>query len=238
MTESPTLTVDDLTFALRWSDRRKTVGVIVDRDGSLILAAPTGCPLDLVERVAREKRFWAHAKLAEKRALSHPLSPKEFVNGEGFPYLGRNYRLRLVDAPAPGAPEPPLRLHQGRFLLQQRERARAREHFIAWYAEHGHPWLRRRVALFADRIGVTPQGIEIRPLGYRWGSCTAGGRLNFHWRSVLLPPRIIEYIVAHELVHLCEGRHNAAFWKRLERAMPDCAAREQWLAEHGARYDL
>ncbi len=238
MTDPQTLTIGELTFTLRRSDRRKTVGITVDRDGSLILSAPTDCPLDLVERTAREKQFWVYTKLAEKEARSHPLPRKEFVNGEGFSYLGRSYRLRLIKPSTPELPIPALRLHQGRFLLQERARTHAREHFIAWYTEHGRPWLCRRVALFADRIGVAPRAIALRPLGYRWGSCTADGQLNFHWRTILLPPRIVEYIVAHELVHLCEGRHDKDFWKRLERAMPDFDVRKQWLAEYGVRYDL
>ena len=70
-------------------------------------------------------------------------------------------------------------------------------------------------------------------LGFHWGSCSRSGRLNFHWRTILLPPRIIEYGVAHELVHLRELRHNLEFWRRLERVIPDFAARKQWLAENG-----
>ena len=160
------------------------------------------------------------------------------MTGEGFYYLGRSYRLRLI-APAPPDPTlPALRLHQGRFLLQETARARARAHFIAWYTEHGCPWLARRVALFAERISVAPRSLALRPLGYRWGSCTADGRLNFHWRTILLPPRIIEYVVVHELVHLRAGRHDQEFWTCLARALPDFDARKRWLAAHGASYDL
>jgi len=60
--------------------------------------------------------------------------------------------------------------------------------------------------------------------------------LNFHWRTVKLPPRIIEYIAVHELVHLVEPHHTEAFWLRLERAMPDMAVRKKWLAENGSRF--
>lgn len=83
----------------------------------------------------------------------------------------------------------------------------------------GKPWLD------AARIS--------QDLGYRWGSCGKGGRLFFHFRTVLLPPPIIEYVVVHELVHLVEPHHNPAFWARVERAMPDFADRKQWLAEKG-----
>jgi len=76
--------------------------------------------------------------------------------------------------------------------------------------------------------------VQVRDLGYRWGSCGRG--VNVHWRTILLPPRYIDYILAHELVHLCEPRHNKRFWAALERVMPDFAERKQWLAEHGGRF--
>ncbi len=69
-----------------------------------------------------------------------------------------------------------------------------------------------------------------RDLGHRWGSCGKGGKLCFHWRSILLPSSIVEYIVVHELVHLHEPHHTPVFWTRVERAMPDFAKRKQWLA--------
>ena len=62
--------------------------------------------------------------------------------------------------------------------------------------------------------------------------------LYFHWRVAMLPTTLIEYIVAHEMVHQLERRHSAAFWERLERIIPDYRERSRWLAEHGAEYDL
>ena len=73
----------------------------------------------------------------------------------------------------------------------------------------------------------------MQDLGYRWGSCGKGEMLYFHWKTILLPARIAEYVVVHELVHLHEPNHSAEFWQRLERAMPDYEERKQWLAEHG-----
>src|SRR5207237_2770389 len=118
--------------------------------------------------------------------------------------------------------------------LLRTKRHRGQEHFVQWYARHGCPWLRHRVERFATRIGVTPPAVQVRDLGYRWGSCGRG--VNVHWRTILLPPRSIDYILAYELVHLCEPRHNKRFWTALERVMPDFAARKHWLAEHGDRF--
>ena len=57
--------------------------------------------------------------------------------------------------------------------------------------------------------------------------------MYFHWKTILLPKHIAEYVVVHEMVHLHEPHHTAEFWLRLERAMPDYAQRKSWLAEHG-----
>jgi hypothetical protein len=88
---------------------------------------------------------------------------------------------------------------------------------------------------FRGRIGVEPSDVLVRDLGHRWGSCGKGDKLYFHWRSILLPPSIVEYIVVHELVHLHEPHHTPAFWTRVERAMPDFAKRKQWLAENATQ---
>lgn len=57
--------------------------------------------------------------------------------------------------------------------------------------------------------------------------------MYFHWKAILLPPRIAEYVVVHEMAHLHEPHHTPAFWMRVERAMPDFERRKIWLAEHG-----
>lgn len=227
--------INELEFELRRSNRRKTVGITVDRQGELVVSAPTSCPVELIRGFVEEKRLWIYTKLAEKEMLLPPRSRKEFVTGEGFPYLGRNYRLKLVDAERG---QPPLRLYQGRFLLDRQRKDDWKKRFILWYADHAVPWLEHRLNLLKDRVGVISSGVKVRDLGSRWASCNAAGILNFHWRTILLPARIIEYVIVHELVHLAEPHHSPEFWRRVERAMPDFAARKKWLAENGVKADI
>jgi predicted metal-dependent hydrolase len=226
-----TLTVDDLNFEVRWSNRRKTIELAVERDGLLTILAPEGTAQSTLEQFVHEKRFWIYKKLAEKDALRSPKVSKEFVNGEGFPYLGRSYRLLLVDDQ-----DEPIKLINGRFRLRRSDVPLAKRCFIDWYMGHARPWIARRISEHADRLGKRPTGLEIRDLGFRWGSCGKSGGLNFHWATILLPPSIVEYVVVHELVHLIEPNHTPEFWARLERVMPDYETRKKWLAENGAGY--
>lgn len=225
-----TLVVDDLHFEIRRSPRRRTVQITVDRGGELVLSTPETCPLKKMAGFVREKRFWIYTKLAEKEALLEHAPTKEYVSGEGFPYLGRGYRLLLVDRQ-----DVPVKLEGGRFKMRRDVAAAGRAALIAWYTEHALGWLPKRVDRLAGRVGVKPAAIAVKDLGYRWGSCGKNANLNFHWRTILLPPRLIEYIVVHELTHLHEPHHTPEFWLRVERAMPDFATRKQWLAETAGR---
>lgn len=232
---SEQLQIGDLMFAVRRSVRRKTIGITVDRDGSLILHSPTECPSTLLERVAQEKLLWTYTKLSEKKLLFRPARPKKFINGEGFYYMGESYRLLLIEPDAIKHQPLPLKLLDGWFMLHRDERPRAEHHFISWYTSQAQDWLKLRVARFAARVDVQPRDVEVRRLGYRWGSCSPTQRLNFHWRTILLPPEIIDYIIVHELVHLREPRHSVEFWRRVERIIPDYLQRKNWLSVNGSK---
>jgi predicted metal-dependent hydrolase len=223
------LTRSGLTFEVRRSERRKTVGITVDRDGSLLLHAPSTTGDDDLRDAVRDKEVWVYGKLAEKEELLRAWRPKEYVSGESFSYLGRRHRLRLVDDRA----APALRLNQGRFELRRDAQDEAAAHFARWYIGRGRDWLAARTSRFLNRFDINPGRVDVRDLGYRWGSC--GRRsLNFHWRVMTLPPRIVDYVIVHELAHVLEPRHGSEFWRLVGRVMPDFEARRAWLVEQGA----
>ena len=64
------------------------------------------------------------------------------------------------------------------------------------------------------RMGLQPKTLEVRDLGFRWGSCGRAGGLNFDWATILLPARVVEYIIVHEMIHLREHHHTPKFWLR------------------------
>lgn len=226
MTEQ--LVLGDLTLVVRRSDRRNTVGLTVERDGSLVVRAPSDIEEDELARMVRGREIWIFTKLSEREMLLRAWRPKEYVPGEGFMYLGRRYRLRLTDDPD----APALHFRSGWFDLQRDLQPAGADVFAAWYARRGREWLPSRVKRFDNRVGVKPGPVEVRDLGYRWGSCGLR-RLHFHWRVMTLPPRIIDYVIVHELAHMAEPHHKEAFWERVRQAMPDFEERRRWLALHG-----
>ena len=228
------ITIGDLKFDVRRSASRRSFGITVDRDGSLALALPRNYSRKQVEQAVDRRKIWIYTKLAEKALLLPPPARKKYAAGETFHYLGRGFRLSILRGRGQG--ELPLRLERGRFCLPRQKQSHAAIHFAGWYLAHGQPWLEDRVSNYSDRVRAYPKSVQVQDIGYRWGSCTPGGKIRFHWRIIQLPPRIIDYIIAHELVHFHYPHHTKQFWQTLESHMPDYEARRRWLAVNGGRF--
>ena len=226
------LTVDDLSFEVRRSEQRRALEITVDRGGRLILSAPSEVPEAKLCDFVKRKRIWVYKQLARKEALGQHTPRKMFTDGEGFAYLGRNIRLRLV-----AESDAPVKLVGGRFVMPEAVAPDGGEHLIRWYCKHAQPWLAAKVHDFSARMEVGPAGVRVQDLGYRWGSCGKGEWLYFHWKTILLPAPIAEYVVVHELAHLHEPHHTPEYWRRVERAMPDFERRKTLLALNGGEVE-
>ncbi|OGH59589.1 MAG: metal-dependent hydrolase [Candidatus Lindowbacteria bacterium RIFCSPLOWO2_12_FULL_62_27] len=228
MTE--TLEVGGLVFEVRRSVRRKTLGLTVDRGGELVVHAPAKADAVELARWTNRKLLWVHRKLALKEEAVPKLQAPEYVSGEAFCYLGRRFGLKVVEKQ-----ERPLHFDGNRFMLRRDARP-AEEHFRRWYVETGTDWIRRRVERLSSRAASNPPRIEVRDLGFRWGSCGKNDILYFNWKVLQLPVRLVDYIILHELVHLREGHHGPEFWKALGRAVPDWQKRKDALARKAKDY--
>jgi predicted metal-dependent hydrolase len=224
------LTVDDLRFSVRWSARRKTIGITVKRDGELVVAAPSRTSARRLEAVVRDKLPWVRRKLAEFEALGPPPQPRRVVAGELFPYLGRDYPLVLVDRPLE-----PVAFTGAALAVDRSLDGDARAAVVAWYRERASARVDEAVARFSPLVGAAPGQVVVRDLGTRrWGVCDHRTRtVSFHWHLVTLPPELIDYVVVHELVHLHEPNHGPGFWRRVHDVLPDCKERRRELRRHG-----
>ena len=94
--------------------------------------------------------------------------------------------------------------------------------------------LRRAVRRHAGMLAVSARAIRLRDQKSRWGSCSAGGVLNFSWRLVLAPSAVLDYVAAHEVAHLLEANHSPDFWALVERLIGDPTPARRWLRCHGS----
>ena len=235
---SESIQIDDLKIEVRRSTRRLNVDLTIDRDGGVVIAVPESMKEADIAKIVRNKQTWIYTALGRKEATHKGPPPKEYVSGEGFFYLGKKYRLKVLRDGQIPEPGPGLQLQSDRFYLPRELAADGRNVFLKWYTERAEEWINRRMNALKGRVAAAPQAIEIRDLGFRWASCTHKGKMFFHWRTILLPPERIDYLILHELVHIHEHNHSPAFYERLHRASPDYKQHEDWFRRNGDLYSL
>ena len=103
--------------------------------------------------------------------------------------------------------------------------------------EQGRREAHARISLIAQSeaaaLGVAYARISLRDQRSRWGSCSSRGTLSFNWRLVLAPHDVLDYVVVHEVCHLAELHHGAAFWALVAKRRPTYEESKQWLDQHG-----
>lgn len=218
--------------------RRATADIVIERDGRVLVRVPKTIPHQRIEHIVEAKRYWIYKTLAEWRDLNATKVLREYRNGEGFLYLGRSYRLSLV-----ADQDEPLLLKGGRFclrrdLVDRSETAGAKSAFRDYFIARGLERITERVRYFSPKVGAKPLHIDVRELGHRWASCSLKGNLAFHWKCMMAPPTIIDYIVVHELCHLHHMNHTEKFWNEVDKVLPAYRERKEWLKNNGAAMDL
>lgn len=226
-----------LTFSVESRPQRRTVEITVERDATLSVKAPPGTSIARIEGLIDAKAEWIHRKLAEKHALWGTPVAKQIVDGEGFAYLGRSYRL-LLHRSAPGDARPPVHLARGRLHMAPSLAATpdlAAEALRDWYQRVGTPWLERRIRTWAARMDAAGIEVHVADLGYRWGSTSGRSRINVHWATLQHRPALIDYVLVHELAHIHVTNHGPEFWRLVTQALPDHDHRRRELASTGAQ---
>ncbi|AZY48013.1 M48 family peptidase [Bordetella avium] len=212
------------------TERQKTADLRVE-DGAVSIVVPQRVSVEKIEAILASKRRWIREKLTLHRNAA-PASDKAFVSGEAFPYLGRNYRLKVECGNFA-----PVRLVQGRLVVSvpcgSEQPQMVRNALVRWYKRQAAQKLTEKVARFSPVIGVLPKGVNIKTFRARWGSCTAEGQLEFNWQITMAPNRMVDYVVIHELCHLIHHDHSPGFWREVARVMPAYAQCRQWLKENG-----
>lgn len=203
--------------------KRKTVGFIVDERG-VTVRAPRWVSVAEIEKMLQEKEGWIQKKLTEFGNWQKEIGMQtvRFEDGAKIPYLGQFLKLRL-DPAARGA-----FLSEGKEGLElivnaskDTEPERVKDWVQVWFKKDAERYLGERIRVIADRALVSFRGWGLSGAKGRWGSCSADRRIRLNWRLIHLDPKLIDYVIAHELAHLDEMNHSARFWKRVGEIYPD-----------------
>ena len=223
----------DIPIKVIRTDRRKTATIkIVEGDVHVIV--PQHLSQKRIEELIKQKANWIRQKL-HLQASIQPVRPKEYVSGEAFSYLGKNYRLKLSEGDTEG-----VKLKGGRFMLEVKNSltGKARAQYVQtqlaqWYRDHAEQRLRDKAERYAPLLGVFPNSINVKYFKARWGSCAIHGDVTFNWRIIMAPHRIVDYMVVHELAHLKHHDHSPKFWKSVESVIHDYRECREWLKING-----
>lgn len=201
----------------RANARRMTLRVSAISDIPTV-TVPLRTPRQQIEDFLDKKREWL------QRQLSRVLSPRVVTFGRHLPVRGK---LRVVARDSCGKP----RLADDTLYLPAHDNpGRAVALFLRRLAQQE---LKARCDGFAAKICCNYTALALRDTRSRWGSCNAAGRLMFSWRLIMAPPDILGYVAAHEVAHLIEMNHSAAFWRQVEHLFGPFASQRQWLKTHG-----
>lgn len=225
--------LDSIHIEIEKTERRKTVSIFIERNGSVKVLAPITASDDKIEAAVKAKEYQIFQKLAKWKELNQGKVEREYVNGQSFLYLGRNYRLRLTENQ-----DVPLKISGGFFLLDKKYLSKAEKIFKDFYRVKGLQKIKERLKLIEEKFQTKPTAIKVLELQNRWASWTPKNGLNFHWKCIMAPVAVLDYIITHEMVHLKHPNHSPEFWNELDKKMPDYREHEHWLKRNGVKMSL
>lgn len=219
-----------VAYTLKRSSRRRSIGLRID-DRGLTVNVPLRASEKWLHSVLQEKAPWVIDKLENWQAKKP--APQQWVDGETILYRGETFTLRIV----PSLFDTPPQLHGAQLIVHvsKADNPAAIEKIIThWYRREALQLFTECVAHFAPLMNVAPREIKLSAARTQWGSCTTRGCVRLNWQMIKMPLHLIDYVVAHELAHLVEMNHSAAFWRVVESVCPDYVRLRSELRRWGA----
>jgi predicted metal-dependent hydrolase len=210
----------EISITIKRSTRARRFSLRVSQStGQVSLSMPMRAPLAEASAFARAQEGWIRAALARMPAV------QRVAVGAEIPVEGRLLRIESgagrsvrVEGDALIVPGDPARVAA---RVAAYLKVRARDRLVA-ASDH-----------YATQIGRRVAQVSLRDTRSRWGSCTSDGSLMYSWRLIMAPPRVLDYVAAHEVAHMLEMNHSPRFWAVVERLFPQWQVERAWLRREG-----
>ena len=226
------MTLNGLDINVIRSPRKKSMHIVIERDGTVSVQVPENIGDDRILSILKSKEYEIHKKLLYWKELNKEHIERQFVSGQSFMYLGKNYNLQIVSGQKQN-----LIFKEGKFLLNDKT-ASPRDAFVNFYKKQAGIKIAERLKIYENSVSKNPGKVEIRSLPTRWASCTPTGNIYFNWKCVMAPIAILDYLIIHELVHLEHPNHSRAFWDKVSTISPNYQQHETWLKRNGVRMTI
>lgn len=212
--------------------KRKTVSLVVQNDGGLLVKAPLKYPVDKIDAFVKSKSEWIIEKLkkVERQKEKQSLEEPSFEPESTLRYLGREYALKIELI---SSKERIVRQNQEIVIYTKKmEESHLMKLLESYYKDEAQIFIVERLLALSQRIGITPQKVQAKTQKKRWGTCNSKGAIYINWKLILTPPEIFEYVLIHEWAHLIHLDHSKAFWQVVNRVDPHYKSHVSWLKEH------
>ena len=216
-----------LPFEIEYRER-KTLEITVHPDQRLEIVAPKGCDLDRVLKRIERRQSWILKQWRYFEKFKPTQPTPNYVSGETFLYLGRQYRLKVQESPTEAVKLIGKYLHISTRVKDERDR----KHQLVdeWYRSHAEELFRSRMRMWLHkstslRRDEQPK-VTLRRMPNRWGSCTKSGNILLNPELIKTPIHCIDYVIVHELGHRLVHNHSPAFYRLLTRCLPDWEKRK------------
>ena len=214
-----------IKYDVRESERASRSRIDVDLEGVTVVI-PKGSDLDPA-KFLQDKKDWVLEKQKQMEDYWARIPEREFEEGETFPYLGESHELKISS-------ENCFDVVEGQILIPEKkaEKLSIKEAIDELYRKKAREKVKEIIDQYSEKIDTDYDKLFIRNQKTKWASCSSKNNLNFNWRLMMAPEKVLEYVVVHELLHLKEPNHSKSFWTQLGEIMPDYRERREWLKEN------
>jgi hypothetical protein len=223
------------SYKVKRSNRR-TVGIRIDKEGSVTVRAPKNVSSDDIEKFLLEKKGWVLDKVKLMRKRSSEVPERTFNQGDKLPYLGDVYKISVTDNEKLIEKYKLSRLNpvtlEDDFYVLKGDFDR-KDAFIKWYKDEAREIFNSRIKELAEDYNLKYKKVKLSNAKTRWGSCSSKGNLNINWRIIFAPFEIVNYLLAHEVAHLKHHNHSKDFWSLVEKYDSNYKMHRKWLKENG-----
>ncbi len=225
-----------INYEIIRTSRKKTVAIYVG-PAVITVRAPKRLSGEKIRSLVQKKARWIVVRQEQIHHEKLLHAPKKFVTGESFPYLGRQYCLKVIHSVeraenACCLTNGRLQVRIGKSCKGDEEKLAVREALIAWYKERVKSKIFERLPNLTRKLGRWPAAVQIKDQKCRWGSCSRNGVIRLNWKIIMAPVPVMDYLIVHELCHLIHQNHSIAYWEEVEAVLPDYKKMRDWLKIH------
>lgn len=226
-----------IRFALERKNVKK-VNLHIKPDLTIMVSANENVPLEFILNFVRQKASWILKNIQYFEDVQPEIQrEKEYVSGESFKYLGKQYRLKVEESETEG-----VKYNSGFIYLYVRDKTDTRRKEKLFRG-----WLRNRAEIIFNesldkmygliqKYDVKKPQLMIRTMKARWGSCLRDSNaILLNYELIKAPKYCIDYVVLHELIHFLYRNHDHQFYSFLSALMPDWKQRKAILDEEVVR---